>query len=123
MEHQVVTDEASCTENLLFLRYSRTPERHVESRVASRGLCRRFVRVACFGHALFLPLVCCLSLRRKLREKMNPMPENPEFNVHFLGLVEKYPVLYNFHLAEHSNRSAVEKAWHEVAKKVNFSCM
>lgn len=46
------------------------------------------------------------------------MPDNVEFNIFFVGLIEARPEIYNFKLPEYSNRLAIEKIWHEIAAQV-----
>ena len=52
---------------------------------------------------------------------MLPSPVEMEaFNIKFVGIVEKYPVLYNFTLSEYSRKDLTDKAWHLVAAEVNL---
>ena len=46
-----------------------------------------------------------------------------EMNITFVGEVEKHEVLYNYKLPGYSRKDITEKAWQEVAAKVNMSRM
>lgn len=48
------------------------------------------------------------------------MPENSNFNIPFVQIIEKHPAVYNAYLPEHSNRAAIDKAWHEIASTVHY---
>jgi hypothetical protein len=42
-------------------------------------------------------------------------------NIMFVKTVEKYPCLYNYTLPEYSRRDLTERAWINVAKKMNYT--
>nr|XP_022910119.1 uncharacterized protein LOC111421208 [Onthophagus taurus] len=46
-----------------------------------------------------------------------------ETNIKFVKEVEKHEVLYNYHLSGYSRKEITEKAWQEVAAKVNMSAV
>ena len=43
-----------------------------------------------------------------------------DFNIKFVGEVEKYQELYNYRLSEYARKDVTEKAWKEVATKINL---
>lgn len=43
------------------------------------------------------------------------------FNIKFVSEVEKHPILYNYKLKDYFKKDLTEKAWVEVAKKVDLS--
>ena len=44
-------------------------------------------------------------------------------NILFVQLIEKYPCLYNYKLAEYAKRNESEKAWNLVAKEAQLPGM
>jgi len=42
-------------------------------------------------------------------------------NIKFVEEVEKHELLYNYNLSGYSRRDLTEKAWHEIAAKVNMT--
>ena len=46
------------------------------------------------------------------------MKDNPQFNLSFVAVVEKYEILYNHNLDNYSNKHTKERAWQEVAEKI-----
>jgi hypothetical protein len=42
-------------------------------------------------------------------------------NIKFVQEVENHPVLYNYNLLGYSRRDVTDKAWNEVANKVNMT--
>jgi hypothetical protein len=42
-------------------------------------------------------------------------------NIKFIEEVEKHELLYNYNLPGYSRKDLTEKAWHEIAAKVNMT--
>ncbi|XP_074033107.1 MAGUK family member discs large 1 isoform X3 [Leptinotarsa decemlineata] len=47
------------------------------------------------------------------------MEDNPTFNVKFVQILEKNPVLYDYTPEGYSNRQVQDKTWYEVGKEIN----
>lgn len=41
------------------------------------------------------------------------------YNMRLVNEVKRYPLLYNFHVAEYGKRDACEEAWENIAKVMN----
>lgn len=50
---------------------------------------------------------------------MNMSSSEDYFNIKLVREVEKYPLLYNFNIAEYSKRDACDESWEKVAKSMN----
>lgn len=50
---------------------------------------------------------------------MNMNSSEDYFNIKLVREVEKYPLLYNFNVAEYSKRDACDESWEKVAKAMN----
>lgn len=50
---------------------------------------------------------------------MNTTSSEDYFNIKLVREVEKYPLLYNFNVAEYSKRDACDESWEKVAKAMN----
>lgn len=50
---------------------------------------------------------------------MNIGASEDYFNIKLVREVEKYPLLYNFHVAEYSKRDSCDESWDRVAKAMN----
>lgn len=50
---------------------------------------------------------------------MNMSSSEDYFNIKLVREVEKYPLLYNFNVAEYSKRDACDETWEKVAKAMN----
>lgn len=49
------------------------------------------------------------------------MKDNPEFNVQFVSIIEKYPLSYDYNSNQYSNRNLQDKAWEKISKELNES--
>lgn len=49
------------------------------------------------------------------------MKDTPEFNISFVNLIEKNPIIYDHTSAEYFNRNSQDKAWENIAKEINES--
>jgi len=47
------------------------------------------------------------------------MKDDPEFNIHFVSLVEKQRCLYDHTIADYCNRSAQDRAWEIIAQELS----
>lgn len=52
---------------------------------------------------------------------MNTMRDDQEFNIRFVEIVKKYPLLYDKGLGHIRNKSQIENSWQLVADEVNES--
>lgn len=50
---------------------------------------------------------------------MNMSASEDYFNMKLVREVEKYPLLYNFNVAEYSKRDACDESWEKVAMAMN----
>lgn len=50
---------------------------------------------------------------------MNMSSSEDYFNLKLVREVEKYPLLYNFNVAEYSKRDACDETWEKVARVMN----
>lgn len=49
------------------------------------------------------------------------MKDNPEFNVQFVSIVEKHPLIYDYNSNDYSNRNLQDKTWEKISKELNES--
>lgn len=46
------------------------------------------------------------------------MKDDPDFNIHFVSVIEKNPCIYDYNTKEYSCRITQEKAWENIGKEV-----
>lgn len=49
------------------------------------------------------------------------MKDDPDFNIHFVGVIEEHPCIYDHSISDYSNRNVIDNAWEKIAKRVSES--
>lgn len=47
------------------------------------------------------------------------MKDDPDFNIHFVGVIEEHPCIYDHSISDYSNRNVIDNAWEKIAKRVS----
>nr|CAD7411071.1 unnamed protein product [Timema poppensis] len=49
------------------------------------------------------------------------MKDDPDFNIHFVALIERRPCIYDYTSSDYSKRNVQDKAWETIAKEISES--
>lgn len=50
---------------------------------------------------------------------MLKMKDDPDFNIHFVGVIEEHPCIYDHSISDYSNRNVINNTWEKIAKRVS----